>query len=92
MQFMGADPILAIYEEPHGREPLAKRDGRVLEDSAAFDRELDPAIPALPPLLRFEIVRLLGLAFWAMYPVRKQHFHSRINADLLIAKVLNGFE
>jgi hypothetical protein len=39
-QFVGANPVLAVGEQPEGREPLVEADSRILEDGADLEREL----------------------------------------------------
>src|SRR5205814_3612881 len=37
-QFVAADPVLRIGDEPHGDEPLVEADGAVFHDGADLDR------------------------------------------------------
>ncbi len=39
-QFIAADPVLRIGNQPHGEQPLVEADGAVLHDGADLDREL----------------------------------------------------
>jgi hypothetical protein len=56
--------VLAVRHQPHGREPLAQRDRRFIEDRADFNGELLPAFrrAALPDPASLEEHRFLGRA------------------------------
>ena len=40
VDFVGADAVLGVGDEPHGSEPLVERDGRVLKDGSDLGGEL----------------------------------------------------
>ena len=64
-----------------------------MENCANLDGELLFAAPALPPLLIGKPKRIADFAtVWAEYfAIRPAHRRDFINANLLIAKVLNSF-
>src|SRR5258708_17278901 len=76
--------VLAVCEHPHSRQPLLQRDGRVLEDSSEFHRELPSAIAALESLLSLEVVRLLSETGRTLCAIRPAPLGYSVNADLLI--------
>ena len=78
---IGADTVFAVHQQPHRRKPLGKRNRRVLKNRPALHRKLDTAVPALPPFLGLDVVRLVGCALWAFRAVRPAHFGNRINAS-----------
>src|SRR5579872_2768607 len=93
-QLVRANPVFASDQLPESREPLGQRDGRVLKDRVNLDAELLPAHTALPAFLDLEvIVRVLHMAKRALrLPVGPAHCSDRLNADLFVAKVLNGLD
>lgn len=92
-KLMGANTILAVHQEPEGRKPLGKADGRILKDRAYLDAELTATLPALPPLLGLQVIGLIHRApIGALRAIRPAHLGYSVNADLLIGEVLNGFK
>src|SRR5260370_15187827 len=63
-EFVAADAVLAVGEQPEGRQPLVEPDGRVLEDGPDLQRELRPRVHpvALPAANVSQVVDLLGAA------------------------------
>lgn len=46
--FVAADAVLAVHEQPHRGQPLGERNRAILENAADLDGELFPAVFALP--------------------------------------------
>jgi hypothetical protein len=94
VNFVGRDAILAANQHPKGWEPLLQRDRGILKDRSNLDRELATAVTALPPLLRLEIVGIFGIlspTVWTPGAIWPAHSGNSINANLFIAKELDGF-
>jgi hypothetical protein len=64
------DPVLAVRDKPHSREPFAQRNRRFVKDSADFNRELFSAFrrAALPDTASLEEHGFLGLTVRALHP------------------------
>jgi len=87
---IGANAVFAVHEHPQSHEPFVERHGAILENRAYFDGELFPAILALPPLLSRKVVVLCILAMGTYRAVGPADRGDGINADLLIAEVLDS--
>ena len=63
-QFVAADAVLAVGEQPERGQPLLEADSGILEDGADLQRELGFGVllVALPDTRRFEVGDLLGAA------------------------------
>jgi len=88
------DSVLAVREQPKGGEPLLQGNRAVLEDRSNFDRKLAPAgfHPAFPAFLAGKVVGGISPAVWTNSALGPAHRGYRIDADLLIAKVLNRLD
>ena len=63
-EFVTADAVLAVGEQPEGRKPLLKANRGVLEDGTDFERELRLRVlrVALPAALAGEVGYVVGAA------------------------------
>src|ERR1700687_1203203 len=92
--FVGANAVLATYQQPHGGKPLFQRDRRILKHGADLERELllgVIAVAAVDPRLR-KVGYLLGVALraadLAIGPADCDH---ELAAVLEVAEELDGF-
>ena len=86
-EFVTADAVLAVSNQPHGDQPLINRQRRVFHDGTDFDRELPLGVLllALPDMARFSEVDLGAATGGALHdaigPAELHHFgkgHVRI--------------
>lgn len=91
-ELVAADPILAVHDQPHGREPLGQADRAPLEDGADLDRELLLAVPALPNATGGQEAHVLGVARRALGTVLPTEGGNEVMGDLLVREVGNGFD
>jgi hypothetical protein len=85
--------ILAVGNEPHGGEPLAQRDGRLIENRADLHRELLPAFrgAALPNSASLKEHRFLGRAVRALYAFGPALARKVVQSVVGIIEVNNRF-
>jgi len=88
---IAAHAVLAVRQHPHGYHPFVESKGAISEDRSDLDAELFLAPTALPTLL---ICKPDGVADLAAthaddLTIGPAHCRDFINANLLIAKVLN---
>src|SRR6266581_7886919 len=88
--FVRANAILAVHQEPKRDKPLVERNCGILKNGSDLHRELLRTLLALPALLRRQIIMLTVSTLRAHRTVRPPESGYRVNADLLIAKVLHG--
>ena len=89
--FTRGNAILAVVEQPNGREPLIQTNGRVLEYGPNLDGELTAGMPfaALPAHLILEEPYPMASASWAddpVIPVRAARYEI-VQAVLLVSEV-----
>src|SRR5438477_6539820 len=92
-KLIGTDAIFAAHQHPERRKPLLQRDRGILEDGFDFDGELATATPTFPALLGLYVVGIFGIipqAIRAMRAIGPAHHGYGVDADLFVAKVLNG--
>ena len=93
-QFVGADPVLAVHQHPHGRQPQGQLDRGVLEDRTDLDGELLPAVPALPdPAGLEEVVLANASALRAgLLTGGPAKVGDESQCNVLVCEVLDGFK
>src|SRR5271165_1783970 len=91
-KFIAADSILAIDDEPRGRQPLFQANRRILENRASLQRELCVVMLAIafPNSLFCNPDNPLRLAPWAAHnSIGPAQFHHEFAAMLNIGEVYN---
>jgi hypothetical protein len=91
---VGTDSVLAVDDQPRGREPLLKGDRGVLEDGSGLERKSRFFMLgiAFPNARFFKPRNLLSAATGAGYnPIRPAQFHHKLAAVLELRKVDDGF-
>lgn len=93
-QFVAGHAVLAVQQHPHGREPLGQRKGRILEDRAELDRELLPAVLALPDAAGLQEVMLVYHAATGanLLTIRPADVGDERQRNIFIREVADGFE
>lgn len=94
MDFPRRDAILAVANEPDARQPLLKRQWRILKDGSGLDRELplrvtSAALPA--PLIR-QKADLSTAASRAYHAIRPSLINEVVEAIVGIGKDLYRFD
>src|SRR5205814_1864042 len=93
-QFVGANPVLGIGDQPQGGKPLLERQRRVLKQSADLQRELRFGVlrVALPPLLSGEIDDVIATAGRATdNTIRPSHRDDGLMAVLIVREKQDCF-
>jgi hypothetical protein len=94
-QFIRANSILAIRQQPHGREPLLMRNRGILEYRPDLERELRTRMlaVALPAASVNHVRNMLGVADWTpdntVWPSGLDH---ELAAAFIIAEKLDRFQ
>jgi hypothetical protein len=88
-EFVAADAVLAVGDEPQGRKPLLERDWRVLKDGSDLQRELRLGVfgVALPAADARHVGDVLGAAMRTAHnTIGPADFADRLMAVLVIAE------
>jgi hypothetical protein len=89
--FVRANPVLTIRQEPHGAKPLIKTDWGILEDRPDLNGKLFLAVKALPHEASFKERMPLGFATWARRTLRTPFGPGyNFQADFGVRKHLDG--
>ncbi len=89
-QLTRANPILGVEYHPHGRQPLVKPKGRLLEYRASLDRELTVTPTAVPSPHLGHVGHALRLAVRAYHlAVRPLHGLHKFNAAISVREIAN---
>src|ERR1019366_7612501 len=91
-QFVRADTVLAVRQEPHCSEPLVERNGAILEDRPDLDGELLLAVKALPCQSCLKKRQSLRGATRAGRAIRPLRFRNKFQTNTLFRKVASGFD
>src|SRR4051794_38354419 len=90
MDFVAADSVLAVHDEPNSGEPLVQTDGGVLENGSSFQAEAGPVMfsVALPYAGIGKVGDMLGTAVRTTHrAVRPAKLHHELFAVLVFCEV-----
>src|SRR5690242_5153130 len=92
-EFIRANPVLAIDEQPHCGKPLVQANGGILKDSSNFDGELPLGMvtTALPDTPRCVVLHFARPASWTDNTVRPTAASKIISAVVEIREINNCF-
>ena len=91
MDFVGTDPVLAVDQKPHHRQPLGQRDGGVLHNRTSLQSELWGVVllPAVPAVVLLQKQHVLTSALGADNAIRPAPRHEVFAAVGEIGEVDN---
>ena len=91
-QFVGADAVLRVREQPDRRKPLVQAERRILEDGSDLDGEVLAALAsATPNPARLQERRLRCSATRADYARRPAKLHDKGEANVRVREVADRF-
>ena len=90
-QFVGADAVLRVHQQPQRGQPLVEAERAILEHGAELGRELTATIAALPDTASRNERRVRGLAGRAGYPVRPAKLSEEVVREVRVSEVLDRF-
>ena len=90
--FVGTNPILAVDDHPHGRQPLVETNGGIFHDRTDFDAELLPRMTAsaFPHSTRGEEYDLLASACGTGDAVRPAQLNHKLQGAFSIREVVDS--
>jgi len=93
MNFPTGDPIFAVHNHPHCREPFGEIDWRILKDRLSLERELRRVmlLAAVPAIVFFQEQDVLAVAARALDSIRPASRHKVLAAVLWIGEVNDCF-
>jgi hypothetical protein len=92
--FIAADTIFTVHDQPDGGEPLIQRERGILEYAASLHGELLMAIPAhaLPNSASAEVRNLAAPTVRTHNTIQPAHRRNKVHAHVRIGEVSGGLQ